>query len=106
MSAHRTPAVVRQSASSAAARGWKVVIAAAGGAAHLAGVVASHTILPVIGIPVATDLAGSGVTLFLVEGDDPGLTVKQIPTIGMDNTCEVILKDVDVNTCSICRRAV
>ena len=58
MSAHRTPELVRQFATMAAARGIKVIIAAAGGAAHLAGVVASHTTLPVIGIPVATDLAG------------------------------------------------
>jgi 5-(carboxyamino)imidazole ribonucleotide mutase len=58
MSAHRTPGVVQQYAAGARSRGLKVVIAAAGGAAHLAGVVASHTTLPVIGIPVATDLAG------------------------------------------------
>jgi 5-(carboxyamino)imidazole ribonucleotide mutase len=58
MSAHRTPDLVRQYAESAATRGLKVLIAAAGGAAHLAGVVASHTTLPVIGIPVFTDLAG------------------------------------------------
>ena len=58
MSAHRTPEVVRQFAASAAERGLKVIIAAAGGAAHLAGVVASHTTLPVIGIPVPTSLMG------------------------------------------------
>lgn len=58
MSAHRTPELVRQFATMAAARGIKVIIAAAGGAAHLAGVVASHTTLPVIGIPVMTDMAG------------------------------------------------
>ncbi len=58
MSAHRTPELVRQFATMAAARGIRVIIAAAGGAAHLAGVVASHTTLPVIGIPVATELAG------------------------------------------------
>ena len=58
MSAHRTPDVVRQFATSAAGRGLKVIIAAAGGAAHLAGVVASHTTLPVIGIPVPTNLMG------------------------------------------------
>jgi 5-(carboxyamino)imidazole ribonucleotide mutase len=58
MSAHRTPEIVRQFATMAAARGLKVLIAAAGGAAHLAGVVASHTTLPVIGIPVPTDLSG------------------------------------------------
>jgi 5-(carboxyamino)imidazole ribonucleotide mutase len=58
MSAHRTPERVRQFATMAAARGIKVIIAAAGGAAHLAGVVAAHTTLPVIGIPVPTELAG------------------------------------------------
>ena len=53
MSAHRTPDVVKEYISGAAAKGIRVIIAAAGGAAHLAGVCASHTILPVIGIPVA-----------------------------------------------------
>ena len=52
MSAHRTPDVVKEYISGAAAKGIRVIIAAAGGAAHLAGVCASHTILPVIGIPV------------------------------------------------------
>jgi 5-(carboxyamino)imidazole ribonucleotide mutase len=58
MSAHRTPEAVREYAGSAAARGIKVLIAAAGGAAHLAGVVAAHTTLPVIGIPVPTEFMG------------------------------------------------
>ena len=52
MSAHRTPDVVKEYVGGAAAKGIRVIIAAAGGAAHLAGVCASHTILPVIGIPV------------------------------------------------------
>src|SRR5437660_4180274 len=52
MSAHRTPAVVAEYASGAAARGVQVIIAGAGGAAHLAGVVAAHTILPVVGVPM------------------------------------------------------
>lgn len=52
MSAHRTPARVAEFAAGAAAAGLRVMIAAAGSAAHLAGVVAAHTILPVIGIPV------------------------------------------------------
>ena len=58
MSAHRTPGKVQEYAESAISRGLSVVICAAGGAAHLAGVVAAHTTLPVIGIPVQTDLAG------------------------------------------------
>lgn len=52
MSAHRTPEIVADFTEKAAGRGLKVIIAAAGGAAHLAGAVAAHTMLPVIGIPV------------------------------------------------------
>lgn len=51
-SAHRTPAYMAEYALSAASRGIKVIIAAAGGAAHLPGMVAAHTALPVIGVPV------------------------------------------------------
>ena len=53
MSAHRTPDKVKDYASSASERGLKVLIAGAGLAAHLAGAVAAHTILPVIGVPLA-----------------------------------------------------
>ena len=53
ISAHRTPEVAIEYSKTAESRGLKVVIAAAGGAAHLAGVLAAGTVLPVIGIPVA-----------------------------------------------------
>ena len=78
MSAHRTPEIVRQYATMAAARGLKVLIAAAGGAAHLAGVIASHTTLPVIGLPVATELSGgldSLLSIVQMPGDVPVATV-------------------------------
>jgi 5-(carboxyamino)imidazole ribonucleotide mutase len=52
MSAHRTPHAVAQWASDAQKNGMKAIIAAAGGAAHLAGVVAAHTTLPVLGVPM------------------------------------------------------
>jgi 5-(carboxyamino)imidazole ribonucleotide mutase len=52
MSAHRTPHAVAKWAESAKGRGLKAIIAAAGGAAHLAGVVAAHTTLPVLGVPM------------------------------------------------------
>jgi 5-(carboxyamino)imidazole ribonucleotide mutase len=52
MSAHRTPQAVAEWAGGAATRGVKAIIAAAGGAAHLAGVVAAHTTLPVLGVPM------------------------------------------------------
>jgi len=78
MSAHRTPDVVHEYATTAWQRGLRVVIAAAGGAAHLAGVVASHTTLPVIGIPVPTELAGgldSLLSTVQMPGDVPVATV-------------------------------
>jgi 5-(carboxyamino)imidazole ribonucleotide mutase len=55
MSAHRTPAMAAEFASGAESRGMEVIIAAAGGAAHLAGVIAAHTVLPVLGVPMKSD---------------------------------------------------
>ena len=53
ISAHRTPSLAAEYATGAEARGLRVLIAAAGGAAHLGGVIAAHTVLPVLGIPIA-----------------------------------------------------
>ena len=67
-SAHRTPAMVHEWASTAADRGIKVIIAAAGKAAHLGGVVAAFTPLPVIGVPMKTsDLGGMDSLLSMVQ---------------------------------------
>ena len=55
ISAHRTPKLASEFASTAAARGVEVIIAAAGGAAHLAGVLAAHTTLPVLGVPMKSE---------------------------------------------------
>jgi 5-(carboxyamino)imidazole ribonucleotide mutase len=68
LSAHRTPAQTAEWASSAESRGFVVLIAAAGGAAHLAGVVAAHTILPVLGVPIpSTSLNGLDSLLSTVQ---------------------------------------
>lgn len=78
MSAHRTPGAVSEYAESARQRGLQVIIAAAGGAAHLAGVVAAHTTLPVIGLPVPTaELGGLDSLLSTVQmpGDVPVATM-------------------------------
>ena len=78
MSAHRTPGIVTEYATTAIDRGLKVIIAAAGGAAHLAGVVAAHTELPVIGLPVTTsNLGGLDSLLSTVQmpGDVPVASV-------------------------------
>ena len=61
ISAHRSPDIAFDYASSARDRGLRVIVAAAGGAAHLAGVLAAHTILPVIGIPVQGGAVPPGV---------------------------------------------
>lgn len=58
LSAHRSPKLVADYASSAEKNGFKIFICGAGGAAHLAGVVAAHTILPVIGVPLNSALGG------------------------------------------------
>lgn len=70
-SAHRTPEETKEWVSTAASRGIKVIIAAAGGAAHLPGVVASHTILPVVGVPIASPISG---------GLDSLLSIVQMPS--------------------------
>ena len=70
MSAHRTPDLAATFARQASGRGIKVIIAAAGGAAHLAGVVCAHTTLPVIGIPVASGF---------LDGLDSLLSTVQMP---------------------------
>lgn len=72
MSAHRSPAKVQQFASGAEAAGIEVVIAAAGMAAHLPGVVAAYTQLPVIGVPIASGSHG-------VAGVDSLLAIVQMP---------------------------
>ena len=78
MSAHRTPHLVEDFVGNARKNGFRVIIAAAGGAAHLAGVAASHTTLPVIGIPVATEMMGgldSILSTLQMPGDIPVATV-------------------------------
>ena len=58
LSAHRTPDQTTAFARKAADRGLRVIIAGAGGAAHLAGVIAAHTVLPVLGVPIQSKLQG------------------------------------------------
>jgi 5-(carboxyamino)imidazole ribonucleotide mutase len=70
MSAHRTPDVVLEYSAKASGRGLRAIIAGAGGAAHLAGVVAAKTILPVIGVPMPTTS---------LNGIDSLLSIVQMP---------------------------
>src|SRR5256714_13186642 len=71
MSAHRSPKLAADFAGNAESRGVEVVIAAAGGAAHLAGVLAAHTTLPVLGVPMRSD-ALNGLDSLLATVQMPG----------------------------------
>lgn len=80
MSAHRTPDIAAEFASKAASDGFEVIIAAAGKAAHLAGVLAAHTALPVIGLPVKSST---------MDGLDSLLSTVQMPA-GIPVACVAI----------------
>jgi 5-(carboxyamino)imidazole ribonucleotide mutase len=71
ISAHRSPTLAAEFASTAEERGVEVIIAAAGGAAHLAGVLAAHTTLPVLGVPMKSD-ALNGLDSLLATVQMPG----------------------------------
>ncbi len=71
LSAHRTPELVMEFSENAHKRGVKVIIAGAGGAAHLPGVIAAGTVLPIIGVPVKSSLS--------IDGWDSILSILQMP---------------------------
>ncbi len=77
LSAHRTPEEVEKFAKNAKSRGIKVIIAAAGMAAHLPGVIASMTTLPVIGVPIKASLEGLDALLSIVQMP-PGIPVATV----------------------------
>lgn len=93
LSAHRSPKETASYAENLARRGIKVVIAGAGGAAHLPGVIASYTTLPVIGVPIYT-------TPF--KGLDSALSILQMPqgipvaTVGIDNAANAGILAVQI----------
>lgn len=84
MSAHRTPELASQFASNAKANGFGVIICAAGMAAHLAGVVAGHTTLPVIGIPIKSTFDGLDALLATVQMPS-GIPVATVAVNGAKN---------------------
>ena len=84
MSAHRTPALAAEFASSAKANGFGVIICAAGMAAHLAGVIAGHTTLPVIGIPIKSTFEGLDALLATVQMPS-GIPVATVAVNGAKN---------------------
>jgi len=84
LSAHRTPGEVEKFAKEAEGRGIKVIIAAAGMAAHLPGVIASMTPIPVIGVPIKASLDGLDALLAIVQMP-PGIPVATVGINGSQN---------------------
>jgi len=84
LSAHRTPEEVEKFARNAAGRGIKVIIAAAGMAAHLPGVIAAMTTLPVIGVPIKASLEGLDSVLSIVQMP-PGIPVATVGINASEN---------------------
>ncbi len=91
LSAHRTPEEVEQFARGAGEKGVKVIIAAAGMAAHLPGVIASMTTLPVIGVPVKASLDGLDALLAIVQMP-PGIPVATVAINGALNAAILALQ--------------
>lgn len=92
LSAHRTPEEVEDFAKNAEERGVKVIIAAAGMAAHLCGVIASMTTLPVIGVPIKSTLEGMDALLAIVQMP-PGIPVA---TVGINASLNAALLAVQI----------
>ncbi|MEX2572747.1 MAG: 5-(carboxyamino)imidazole ribonucleotide mutase [Balneolaceae bacterium] len=78
ISAHRTPELMAEYGSTARERGLKVIIAGAGGAAHLPGMLASYTTLPVIGVPVRTSALGGVDSLYSIVQMPDGVPVATV----------------------------
>jgi 5-(carboxyamino)imidazole ribonucleotide mutase len=85
ISAHRTPDAMREYALSAAARGLKVIIAGAGGAAHLPGMTAAWSVLPVIGVPVRSRALSGVDSLYSIVQMPPGVPVATVAIDGARN---------------------
>lgn len=85
VSAHRTPEKLFRYAQGAAGRGLRVVVAGAGGAAHLPGMVASLTALPVVGVPVKTAALGGVDSLYSIVQMPPGVPVATVAINGATN---------------------
>lgn len=85
ISAHRTPGAAEEFASTAKDEGFGVIIAAAGKAAHLAGVLAAYTILPIIGVPIKTSLMGGLDSLLSMVQMPKGVPVACVAVDGAEN---------------------
>jgi 5-(carboxyamino)imidazole ribonucleotide mutase len=84
-SAHRLPAETAEYAATAMAKGYEVIIAGAGGAAHLPGVIAAYTVLPVIGVPIKTSTLSGVDSLYSIVQMPKGIPVATVAINGSAN---------------------
>lgn len=105
LSAHRTPKEVEAFAMGAAGRGIKVIIAGAGMAAHLAGVVAALTPLPVIGVPLVSSLEGLDALLAMIQMP-PGIPVATVALNGAMNAGILAVQILSLSDEELSRRFV
>ena len=103
LSAHRTPAEVDEFARNAASRGVKVVIAAAGMAAALPGVIAAITRLPVIGVPIDSTLQGQDALLSIVQMP-PGIPVATVGINGALNSAVLAVRMLSLSDDALAAR--
>jgi len=103
LSAHRTPEEVERFAKGAEGRGIRVIIAAAGMAAHLCGVIASMTTLPVVGVPIAASLDGIDALLAIVQMP-PGIPVATVGINGAQNAAILAAQMLALSDATLARR--
>ena len=103
LSAHRTPEEVERFARGAEGRGIRVIIAAAGMAAHLCGVIASMTTLPVVGVPIAASLDGIDALLAIVQMP-PGIPVATVGINGAQNAAILAAQMLALSDEALARR--
>lgn len=104
VSAHRTPDKMYEYAHTAKERGLKVIIAGAGGAAHLPGMTAAMTVLPVIGVPVQTKALGGVDSLYSICQMPPGIPVATVAINGALNAGLLAAKIVAVTDEALSKR--
>lgn len=104
-SAHRTPDRAHKYAADAVKRGLKVIIAGAGGAAHLAGVLASFTTLPVIGVPINSKLKGIDSLLSTMQMP-PGIPVATVAIDGAKNAGLLAVQILAINDKNLSKKLI
>lgn len=103
LSAHRTPKEVEEFATQAKSRGIEVIIAAAGMAAHLCGVIASMTTLPVIGVPINASLQGLDALLAIVQMP-PGIPVATVGINAAENAALLAVQMLSLSDADLAKR--